>query len=277
MRFGLAKQDEYDALASQVKALCSQADSSRRLAENYQKDSDTYRKGMDKLLADQVPASQKEFALFDSPEECARDFAEKAMPMTDQTNKEYSAVMTTVQVPVFENGQWTTKPKYKYGEISAREHNNVVLNALAGLGAKTEGQKYLLHTHPNSIYTNYDNKGKTYVDQPDYFSGAPNDLFNTGDASIPSLLGIKSVFDKAKFLGQPLSGYNGIYLVSPTGKLFFYEGFGQGQYYANNDQELKNTGNLKVIDNFPQSKVQWDTTTNTYKLGYWDANGNFIT
>lgn len=82
---------------------------------------------------------------------------------------------------------------------------------------------------------------------------------------------------KAKFLGQPLSSYNGIYLASPTGKLFFYEGFGQGQYYANNDQELKNTGNLKVIDNFPQSKVQWDTTTNTYKPGYWDANGNFIT
>ena len=98
VRFGMAKQDEYDALVNHTKALRSQADSSRRLAENYQKDSDTYRKGMDKLLADQVPASQKESALFDSPEECAKDFAERAMPLTDQSNKEYSAVKNELTI-----------------------------------------------------------------------------------------------------------------------------------------------------------------------------------
>ena len=147
------------------------------------------------------------------------------------------------------------------------------MNALAGLGAKTEGQKYLLHTHPNNIYSK---QGKT--DEQDYFSGTPNDLFNTGDASIPTLLGIKSIFDKAKFLGQPLGGYNGIYLASPAGKLYYYAGYGLGKYYGNTYDEVRDRSKMLVANtsDFPQSKVQWSYDTNTYTLGYWDANGKFI-
>ena len=275
VRFGLAKQDEYDALVNHVKALRSQADSSRGLAENFQVDRDNYKKGMDQLIE-----AQKGGGLFDSAEECARHFAETAMPMTDQTNKEYSAVMTTVQVPVYENGKWTTKPKYKYGDIVEGEHGKVINNAIAGLLAKTDGEKYLLHTHPNSIYSNYNNSGQTYVDQPDLFSGLPFlvDPFNPnippnkesfGDVSVPTILGNLGLPLLSKIAGVNLKGYDGIYLASPTGKLFLYQGLGDDNYHAYTYEGLQNKKNLMVSDNFLQSKVQWDSTTNTYKPGYW--------
>ncbi len=207
--------------------------------------------------------------------------------------------MTTVQVPVLENGQWTTKIKYKYGDIVEGEHNNVVNHAVRGLLDQTDGEKYLLHTHPNSIYTNYNNTGTTYVDQPDLFSGLPfliepanpnipPNKESFGDVSIPTIAGqygLPFILNTLPMFaaitklatGETLAGYDGIYLASPTGKLYLYQGLGDDQYQANTYDRLQDKSKFWVSDNFPQSKVQWDTTTNTYKNGYWtrDINGNY--
>ena len=158
--------------------------------------------------------------------------------------------MAEVQVPVYRDGKTQMVPKYKYSDIASGEINTVVNNALTGLVTPSQGKKYLLHTHP-------DNTG--YVQ--DYFSGLPNDLFKMGDASIPTLLGTDSM-NNIKVFGQPvLSGYNGIYLAAPSGKLYYYNGTG-------NVRDKKGRDVTKGLA-FPQSKVRWDYTTNTYTPGYW--------
>jgi peptidoglycan hydrolase-like protein with peptidoglycan-binding domain len=279
VRMGLARpEDEYNGLQQQRKYLQEQADTTQKKADSLRKDSDNLKKQMEKLAAEQTRGMLEASGLFNSSEEAAADFAKRAMPLTDKTGHEYSAVMTTVQVPEYKDGKMQMKTKYKYGTIVSGKAANVIDNALVGLFAPSGGKKYLLHTHPN-------NTG--YVQ--DYFSGLPNDLLNMGDASIPTLAGSKSyqlpkilntTFTNIAGMGNPvtsailrilqdatgrriLRGYDGIYLASPNGNLYLYQGEDNesGKLWENHP-----TKPIKPIKGMtiPRTKGNWDDQTGEY-------------
>ena len=132
----------------------------------------------------QAKETEKSDKFFGTDVDAARDFAEKAIKLTDENNKEYAAIMTVDWVPENRNGELLLVPKYTYSDILEGEHNHVISIALAGLLIKTDGRKYLLHTHPDS-----ENSDKGTRGEPDIFSGTPYNLFDMGDASIPTLAG----------------------------------------------------------------------------------------
>jgi peptidoglycan hydrolase-like protein with peptidoglycan-binding domain len=213
--------------------------------------------------------------LFDTPEDAAQDFAQKAMPLTDRNNREYAAVMTTVQVPEYRDGGLQMVTKYKYGDIVQGEINNVINVALTGLFDHTDGKKYLLHTHPDN--TDYD---------PDHFSGLPNplemiknkdlkDVPVLGDASVPTLAGSKW-YQLPQLLnnlpiplvqmltGKSIQGYDGIYLAAPTGELYLYQGFGNdGQTLASDYASLQGLEKVEGVD-LPKTERHWQGDTGNF-------------
>ena len=218
----------------------------------------------------QAEETEKSDKFFGTDVDAARDFAEKAIKLTDENNKEYAAIMTVDWVPENRNGELLLVPKYTYSDILEGEHNHVISIALAGLLIKTDGRKYLLHTHPKSSFYEGDVRKQ---DVPDLFSGTPYNLFDMGDASIPTLAGadwyelpqiINNVLQNATLRSIGVSGYDGIYLCSPNGKLYYYEGTGEGEYQANTKDELENKiYNNPVAGEFPKIYGYKDYDTGT--------------
>lgn len=289
VRMGLAQpEDEYNSLQQKREYLQNQADAAQKQADDLRKKSDDLKQHMDSLAAKQTRGMLQESELFNSPEAAAADFAKRAMPLTDNTSHEYSAVMTEVRVPEYKDGKMQMVPKYKYGAIKAGKIDNVVDNALTGLLTPSEGKKYLLHTHPNS--TDYES---------DNFSGLPNpaekivhdsnDGYNwdkiepLGDASIPTLAGTKwysllNILTNVARMNTGvdfIKGYDGIYLAAPSGNLYYYTGLGSDKYQGNSYKDLRNQNKFKVPENLTKSKGKWDSGTQTYRPGCWE-NGQFI-
>lgn len=281
VRMGLARpEDEYNGLQQQRKYLQDQADAAQKQADDLRKKSGDLKQQMEKLAAKQTHGMLEESELFDSAEEAAADFAKRAMPLTDNTAHEYSAIMTEVQVPEYRDGQMQMVPKYKYGDITSGELNNVVNNALAGLMTPSEGKKYLLHTHPDN--PPYD---------PDHFSGLPYNPFNSGDASIPTLAGsqwyqlpqlLNNVLTNIEGMGNPvtnavlqalqnvtgkqLSGYDGIYLAAPTGKLYLYEGAGDNTNKLTDAKQKEGKPESVLENGLPKTKGKWNNNTGKYEV-----------
>ena len=286
VRMGLAQpEDEYIGLQQQRKYLQDQADAAQKQADDLRKKSRDLSQQMEKLTAKQTRGMLQESELFDSAAAAAADFAKRAMPLTDKTGHEFAAVMTKVMVPEYKDGKMQMVPKYKYGKITAGKQNNVVGAALTGLLTQTQGEKYLLHTHPNS--TDYES---------DNFSGVPkhsmrnshdsNSKYNydkidvIGDASIPTLAGsqwnsLLNILTSTLSVANNINGYDGIYLAAPSGTLYYYEGLGSGKYHGNTYEDLRDKKNFDVRYDLPKAKGKWDSSEQSYKPGYW-VNGQFI-
>lgn len=140
--------------------------------------------------------------IFDTKLMAVADFALKAIPKTDDTNREHAAVM-------FERGG-----KYYYTPIVKGFHATVWPTALRY--AVHRRRKYFLHTHPN--YGRVDEKGNYIDNNP--LSGVPGSN-KPGDAFVVDRL-----------------GYAGIYLVSAMGNVYLYEGVGSNNTHANDVAEF---------------------------------------
>jgi len=148
---------------------------------------------------------------YDTKEEAIASFAQQAIALTDRYNKEHAAVLRE------KNG------KYYYTKIERGFHATVWPTALKY--ALARGEKYFMHTHPNS--GRLDSKGMPRDNNP--FSGIPGSrkLKDAGDAMVVDVL-----------------KYNGIYLVSAMGNAYLYEGKGpigkDKNTHANNKNEFRN-------------------------------------
>ena len=187
--------------------------------------------------------------------------------------------MTLEWVPENRNGKIYMAPLYSYGEVMEGERDNVVNIALAGLKIQTEGKKYLLHTHPDYVIPNAIPSEVKYSGK-DYFSGSPYNPFDFGDASIPTLAGadwfelpnllnawLPLFYKDAEDNGLTIQGYDGIYLCSPEGNLYFYEGTGFGDYqtfFKNDYTDTDKRARFRKTDDFPKTAGTWDIDANTF-------------
>jgi len=139
--------------------------------------------------------------MFNTKEEALKDFASKAIPMTDAVNREHAAILIK------------EKNRYYYTKIERGFQYTVWPTALKYLYIRKE--KFFMHTHPNHGWA--DSKGNLKDNNP--FSGVPGSrkITDAGDAFVVDIL-----------------GYKGIYLVSAMGNVYLYEG-------AEAPRALKNT------------------------------------
>ena len=170
---------------------------------------------------------------FSTKEDAVKVFAQKAIPMTDSTNKEHAAVI------------FKAKDGYCCTKIDKGFHTTVWPTALKYVFIRKE--KYFLHTHPNNGRLNANGKFKD--NNP--FSGVPGSrkLKDAGDAYVVDVL-----------------GYAGIYLISAMGNAYLYEGIAgsaQSNTYASNKKELSS---LKpVISGLTRSKYCYKKAKNSKK------------
>ncbi len=171
---------------------------------------------------------------FETKEEAVKYFAQKAIPLTDDKNKEHAAVIFKAK-----DGYYCTK-------IEKGFHTTVWPTALKYACFKKE--KYFLHTHPN--HGRVDSKGKAKDNNP--FSGVPGSrkIKDAGDAYVVDVL-----------------GYDGIYLASAMGNAYLYEGANVQTEKSNTFARSKKELNLlePVITGLEKSKYCYKKTVKSKK------------
>ena len=197
------------------------------------------------------------------------------MPLTDKTGHEYSAVMTEVQVPVYRDGKTQMVPKYKYGDITAGENGRCGEQRACGTaGAQQEGKSIcciriqIVLTMNLIIFREYlyclMTKGRILLGihlsptvlgkygLPFVLNTIPEMLVNTGNPALQLL---------QNAAGINLSGYNGIYLAAPSGKLYYYAGLGSENYHGNTYEDLRKADNFDTFVDVPKAKGKWDSSS----------------
>jgi len=175
---------------------------------------------IDKFIINRKTIKRYKGKIFKSEEEAALSFGFYANPLTDADSRERGAVIKRIKVNAF--NETTNRRKridlYTYGKVFTGGHNHVVFGAVTGYIASWIHARRIsiIHTHPNC-------------------SGHKPEIFSKGDELVGKLYGV-----------------NYMYLASPFGNLFRYDG---KEKKRNKNNELV----LKPIDSsLPKSKNKCD-------------------
>ena len=172
----------------------------------------------------------QDIPLYSSEKEAVFAFKKEAMPLTLQNDKEYSAVLDSVDV--LDTGTGKVQTYYYYLNVKQGAATNVIFNAVLGAGGGED--RRLLHTHPVDGGWNRNFSGDP---EDGIFAHNPvgKDLWGKmGDSSVPSWL-----------------GYKGIYVVGSGAELKLYESKGKaaiGSGYNTHANTMLEMKYLSTID-----------------------------
>ena len=164
--------------------------------------------------------------LYSTEKDAVFAFKKEAIPLTLQNDREYSAILDSIDLLNTETGEVQT---YYFLDIRQGDKGNVVGHAILGAGGGND--RKLLHTHPVD------------GDWNRYFSGDPANqgIFNKkffrhsesgemGDSNVPTTL-----------------GYGGIYVVDSGAEVKLYEGKGESTIGSGNNTHANNKFELKYL------------------------------